>query len=940
MSDFDKITFKQPSYPIYKAFIIPYRLGDSVYDVIEVGSKEVDQWRNMLKRLKSFLLKAMEVLSSGGRKLEDHERLEILGDLITLFLRAPLNREVLPGLVPNPLKAYAFMKLTRLEDFFEEWKRLEFDPLEFTRMFYGSYSERLKKYPEGKLLNVLGELETAEIADILESCWFLIPADTRPILNNGSLLSHLLLTSAIAWSMAVNRGLSDRRDLARLRLAAMLHDIGKPFRYEDHVRASIEVAEELLRGILREDDIRIITDLIREHHYLHPRSDLGEIIKEADRFASAIDRLRMLLDRHFIDLKSQLEDLARELGYASLNEAFEDWKFWQRVHEKYDIKSLSERFVKRLRETTKNFTIALSEIDEAKENSRNIKVVLIDVGGIQSFIYRSHSLRQVAAASLVVDSLVMAYIVAYIQRIMSPKYWFPYESFLYTAGGNVELLVPEVLLKDIENKISELSDSLVKYGISLRIASAELYENYSRTLEELMAAMALNKVRIVHKQYQVDTSVMAKKGVRNICKFCFTEPPTKRVPTPEGEIEACEICYRLNEIGLNVHFKRKYESPFEIDGKIYSPADTFGIPWDGETRIKASEKIMELIAGHDRNELERSARMRNIAVIKVDGTLMGALMATSLSIADAYERSARIDLALKKALDTAIREIYSGVKRLDESEAARAALSIKMGMLYAGGDDAVIFVPSWSSPLIALVLGKEFLSNLGRVRGLSIGVAVASPKANVWALIDAASQLMKEAKEEARKGIEEGSAKSFICFDIVEAGDLSSSTVAERLASLRREKLTIQPLSIEDFERMLCGILTQGREASEGTYSYSDIARICYLASRNVDILGSGPKSKSTKEEVEKIQDGLKEIREAISKTIQAAKSMIAEVESTEQYLSYAFSIAYIYACRQFARLGKKSYEFVRSLIPDKLDLQSSLSDVDRLIKIIGGGMI
>jgi len=941
LNSFSEVNFEHPGYPIYRAFIIPYRRGADLYDVVEVGADEVERWREMLEKLKAFLSDAMESLSENGKELRDYEILELIGDLISLFLRAPLNREVLPSVAPSPLKAYAFIRLIGLEA--GEWERLELDPLGFTYTFYHS---RMRGYLKGcgqhsKLAKVLSNLEATELSDILESCWLLIPADTRPVLNTASLISHLLLTSAIAWSMAINRGIESRRDLALLRLAALLHDIGKPFNYREHVRASLEVAERLLSRLLPDRDVKTISKIIEEHHY--PKTELGNIVKHADAFASAIDRLRRLLGYgYFKSIKEKLEDAARALNYDGLDKAFNDWDFWRRVYEEYDrdlIRNLSEEFVKSVRKITKNFTITLPENETTKEESKGIGIVLVDVGGIQNFIYRSHSLRQVAAASLVIDSLVMAYMVAYLQYTLGVKYWLPYEALLYTAGGNVELLVPYTLVETIKNRISKLGGYLMKsYGISLRIANTELYENYARTIRELMAMISIKKMHVVYEKYCASIPTDLERGVRKVCQFCFAEVPTMKISTPEGGVEACKICGELNDIGLNIHFKEKYESEISICGKIYRPEDVFDIPWDDEgAYIRASERIMEIISGHDLSELQelgRLAEMRNIAVIKVDGTLIGSLMATCLSIADAYERSARIDLALKRSIEDAVKEVYNGVlKEFSEVDAAKAALSIKIGILYAGGDDAVILAPSWASPLIALVLGREFLYNLGFIRGLSVGVAAANPKANIWSLIDASSELMRRAKSKSKEGVEKGLAESMVCFDIVEAGDLSSSTINERFEALRREKLTAQPLSMKDFEKMLSSILSSELE-------YSKIAHISYLASRNIKILEKDAVKRDLIERVWEVQKRLKDIRRAIIETLQAAKSMIIKMGNVKRYERYILLIAYIYACRQAARIKNGPYEFIKSIIPDSLDAPSNLSDVDRLIKIIGGGVI
>lgn len=72
--------------------------------------------------------------------------------------------------------------------------------------------------------------------------------------------------------------------------------------------------------------------------------------------------------------------------------------------------------------------------------------------------------------------------------------------------------------------------------------------------------------------------------------------------------------------------------------------------WEKE----AGKLIVEIISGHDKKGLEKGIRLRNLGVVKVDGNLMGQFMGTCLFPADAYERSARIDLGLKR-LNTQLR---------------------------------------------------------------------------------------------------------------------------------------------------------------------------------------------------------------------------------------------------------------------------------------------
>ncbi|MCX8170014.1 MAG: hypothetical protein N3D72_02875, partial [Candidatus Methanomethyliaceae archaeon] len=212
---------------------------------------------------------------------------------------------------------------------------------------------------------------------------------------------------------------------------------------------------------------------------------------------------------------------------------------------------------------------------------------------------------------------------------------------------------------------------------------------------------------------------------------------------------------------------------------------------------------------------------------------------------------------------------------------------------------------------------------IGNQRNLAIGIAVAPSKANLWALIDAATTFMNRAKRKARELILKNSCESTICFDVIESGDLSSSTVNERFETLEKRKLTSQPYRVSEIEDLIRKLMIE------------KIIYKSYLASR-VESLEKA----DIANELRKTRESLKKIRGIINEVLSAAKLMISKAEFDSPYI---FPIAYIYAMRQILRKDESSkleYDVVSSAIPSNLDDSSKLSDIDRLIKIIGGGMI
>ncbi|MGQ9690653.1 MAG: Cas10/Cmr2 second palm domain-containing protein [Thermoproteota archaeon] len=912
MREFDEIEYEDPGYPVFKAYIVPYRDKGEIKLIRRLEVKDINTWRELLQELRRFISNSLDFARSIGN-FDETEEIELICDLIALFFRLPLIREALPTVAPNPLKLYLFCRLIGAERLFteEEFK----DPLEFTRK---GYSEEITKRFEK--LSAIEVVSDVQVCERIEQCWFALPSDTRPSFNTSGLIPHLLLSSALAWALAVNRGL-DRNRVAMLRLATMLHDVGKPFSYSRHIEASVKAVEALLGQSVISDKIK---GFILQHHS-EADTEEARILSEADRISASIDRLKKLSQKL---IGKDIVAIANELG-LNAEHAYgagpNGWKFWRTLSERKEgaVEELSKGFVEKLIEKLERYSKLVEDYDE--ETVSGVELALIDIGGIQSFVYRSEELRNIVAASVVIDSMVMAQIPTLLQKRIRDRenIWLPYEAILYSAGGIVELVVPSKLSGLIEEVCNRIST------IPARFASTPFKTNYAQNKLDLAERIEAKKFSIKDAENEIDKGY--GKEVRNLCELCYTTPPApgQLIKTPEGAKKVCRVCKQLYEIGGDLHFKRRYSSEIYIGLTKYIPKEIFELDWD-----KASQKIIELISGHDKEELnglesaKGNVKLRNIGIIKLDGNLMGPFMATSISPSDAYERSARIDLALKKAIEHALQKLFDGIREIsnDDKEAARATLSVKLGLMYAGGDDSLIFEPSWCTPVLALILAKEFSANLGNARGLSVGLVAAPAKASIWALISAASRLIDEAKDKSR----EMPSSNTICFDVVESGTLSESSAEVRLEALREELLTSQPLYIDgdgkSFEKLLSILL------EEPTGYYEAFGR-SYLLSRFPDFYPGG-----FKDQVKRLQNRAKGIRSNIGKVLSVSRSKIGAV----RYVPIATRL---YIRRQMERLKEEEdavalYRALWELTPSTLNEYSLFSDMDRLIKIVGGGVL
>lgn len=930
-----KVKIKLPGYPVYRAYLVPY--SERADSVREVKQEDIEKWGELLSKLREFVHESLRF--SGAESMGETEKLELICDMISLFFKAPLTREPLPSVAPSPTKLYMFLRLIGVEKVLKEWPELAKDPLKLVEEIYADVIKR--GFLESKVSRMISQ---PEVYELIERCWFTLPADTRPCYNVSSLVSHLLLSSAIAWSLAVTKGLG-RDKAALLRLAAILHDIGKPFRYTEHVSASLEVAEWLLEGL--SINVKGVKEFISKHH-AEAKSVEAEILKKADKIAASTDRLKLIAEKVGID-----EKLKKMLDRLGLEYKPDRWEMWRTLYNKREelaragliedepIKLLSRSFVEEVRRRTHNFQV-LIRIKEGNEEVKELKLLLVDVGGIQDFILKREELRCVAAASIFIDSLVMAVIPMLVQYwvFRNNNVWIPYEAFLYAAGGVVQVLTPKNLEASIMRSVNELKSSTLDLGLPIFAASATFREDYSKTVRELGRNIHLSKLVISNTRRPVVE--VAGEGAPDLCRICYSNPPETTVSTPEGDKPACKTCKRLYEIGRRIHFKERYFSNIHVTpDKQFTPRDVYGMEWESKNGISASKYVVEIISGHNREELEAiegltrpRVEIRDIATVKVDGNLIGAFITTCVSPSDAFERSVRIDLALKKALENAIHTVYLGVESVaGEREAARTALAVRLGLIYAGGDDALILMPSWVAPTVSSIIAKTFTRELGSLRSLSIGVASANARASIWSLLSAANELMKEAKNVGREDLGVAS----IGFDAIEASLFSGSTLKERLKSMKHLSLSRQPLRVFGSSNytydMLLGVLLDSEDPIEQV-------KRSYLISRFIDFI----ETEGVRERVEEEKRKVKSVRSNVIDVVSTVKSVLKGDKTLKSYMS---PLVHLYAKRQVSRLEEpehketiEAYKTVMKLTPLKPEESSLLADACILIKMLGGGAL
>jgi 5'-deoxynucleotidase YfbR-like HD superfamily hydrolase len=759
-------------YPIYRALRVPVWEKGGPVNVRPVTDDDRKKFRdaiaNKLRPMLERLLNLAETAKE-GKKLTEDEKLELIADAIVTFLRAPLIQEISPQ-APTPLKAHSFMLLPK-------W---------FVDQYWNDNPHEFVKELENLLpqtFDVAKELFDPETTDLVFNLWIAFPADTRPGHNTSSLIAHSLMTSAIAWALNYESSEGGRpgEDPAVIRLVALLHDLGKVEDPLNHPEASKELARQLLEGLVSEGTLDKLLNAIERHHFEET------VIKEADRLSSAADRVNKLVE---LALGEKISKIKEILGFGMDERAEWKWDFWKAVHQNRDKLIRAGLFREDpLRELTEEFLQKVDYVVRSEEYHRSphrsdsrIKLALIDIASIQEYVLRGQEIRVIAAASHIIELAVHAHFYWYLRR----RVHLPPEAVIYSGGGNILLLLPSSLVQTVKGAAEEYGKKL---RLKLIVADTDFVDDYVLVTERFAKRLHEEKHRVSLSDSVEDLIIKfdcERKDSESsyvLCQICYKAWGTESLTTAEGVRYVCCTCSKLYEIGTGHHFSAKWRSEIKVGGQRFSAEKVFGKEWE-----EVSKWIMEIIAGHDPDELEKGfERRRDYAVVKFDANALGRFMLESVSFTDAIERSFRVDMAVKRAYFRAMEALYEGVKSVKDEEAAkRETVRVFLGTVFMGGDDGILLMPSWASVPFAHLMAEEFSKELGLERGLRVAIAAGPAAMSVWSLLDCAQEMMNLSKQVLRR--EDPTAKhkvlGSIAFDVFESGSPSGATARDRMERL------------------------------------------------------------------------------------------------------------------------------------------------------------
>jgi len=602
---------------------------------------------------------------------------DLLTDYLSLIIKAPLLLPYIPYSGESLLNNFDFLTsyiAIRKNKYVESGKELlessNVTPRSFIEILYGG--DKVEAFYS--LRKIFEALSTT-------------PADTRPGLNIAPLSSHLTLTSLIGW---LEQPYS--KDLPYLRLASILHDIGKLTSPAHHLNEGIKFMEEVISELRKEnvevENLEKALHLIKTHH-----SKDDSIVRRADGIASSVDRL-------LEEVKEVIPSIEECKPFLSCYEPEAKAECMEQIkYDEKDYKACTEKLYKALHEKKKG--------GERDDKVSNVKGYLyyIDFPGVQSFINYFSNLRDLSAASFLVDFLSSAVPFLHLDNLHRGKAFLLPEALLSAMGGHSYLVgradvEPEKFIKALEE-----DETFKELDVTLRVSYVPFYYNdhviQYNSLSEVIRKGNLNSLLLDFKEE------VLSYGLHKVCDSCGIRPAVYF----EGGQAYCKRCYFVHKHSGNRGAMAKLGSKFYVDGKIWT--------YKTEEGIDPMEEIAE--------------ESNYVSVIKFDGNNAGEYFKNSLTFGEYTAKSFWVDYAVKKAYYDALKELGDEAKK------------IPVGTLYLGGDEGVIISPSSISlPFVSSFIKKAEESGLT----FKVGVITAKYDHPIQFLINAADRLMEESKHE------------------------------------------------------------------------------------------------------------------------------------------------------------------------------------------------
>ena len=629
-------------------------------------------------------------------------------------------------------------------------------PVQSDRMLDELISKIITKFDDSSRIKDLadGLYELLEQNELMKN----ISSDSRfPVC---SLFHHLKNTSGIAVCLLLQRiekdpvyvkkvldnyGITaqyDAKDLVALvRVAALLHDIGKPrsftsdsryTKYHYHTRQTKEVIETILYDttsilVSKFELEKILPQLASRHHGRDTTNELERLLSKADTVASAADRVNEVkgkfdIERDTIEITNRDRIFPHEINFDAA-----DLKCLETPHtcvlgngtvqkKKVQLKEGNDKTAQLFIDRTVGGG-PIQYLGHMTPLTGKIGILSLDMSGIQGFIGEADKLKMLRGGSSIVDECLDIAAEAISKHVCK-------EAVLFKGGGNLLSFVPdiEVVKEKLQNEIKTGIKEASKNGLEAAVISfstdlATVAGEFHELLDRSQSLLDQDK----NRTYQI--SIIPER--KDICEYCSTRP----LPASS---DMCKVC--------TVKKQRGEAEKFSMSRKFIK--NTYGANYPTELIHLGS----------------------SIGALVVDGNMMGMLFQQTTTPAEYTFKSQSFEQRFNRVLQETIASF------VDDRELRKLLLNkvdgieyIGLDVLYSGGDDVLILmnakgVLQFAETLISNI-SKEFMFKKTFQNGtifsnpvvtVSCGIAIADSRFPVYFLLDAARKMESKSKDAFR----------------------------------------------------------------------------------------------------------------------------------------------------------------------------------------------
>ena len=391
-----------------------------------------------------------------------------------------------------------------------------------------------------------------------------ISSDSR--LPVCSLFHHLKNTSGIAVCLALQNmeknpnyihdslgeyGVSceyQKQDfLALVRIAALLHDIGKPRSYSNsrtgqpfhyHTKQTEEILEIILSkadsDLVRKFELKKILPLLASrHHSRDAKTSFERMISLADTVASAADRFYEV-EYKLCDGKIEVTSKDRIFPHE-INFDAGDLKCLETPHT--EILGKGVTVIKKIQLKNEEPSVQVFKdsivqggpveyLGNKEKITGSIGIFSLDIMGIQSFINEADELKMLRGGSYIVDDVLDC-----VKRIISEEVCE--EAVLFAGGGNLLSFIPanEAVMDKLERKVKQEIKEISKNGLQAAVVCfceplSTVAKYFGEVLEKSQDLLEAKKNETHFREIHTDPG--------KICEHCFKRPA--------GSGGFCEVC--------------------------------------------------------------------------------------------------------------------------------------------------------------------------------------------------------------------------------------------------------------------------------------------------------------------------------------------------------------------------------------------------------------